>query len=1169
MSNAGFVHLHVHSAYSLLKGSIKIAKLGELAKADKQPALALTDTDNMFGGLEFSDKMAGYGIQPIVGCELAVDFGDLDPNARNASAMITPSRIVLLAAREEGYRHLMRLNSRAFLETPTHQAPHIKFEWLMEGVDGLIALTGGPDGPISLAIQHDQAALAGQRCERLASLFGDRLYIELQRHNTDRERRVESGLIDIAYAKGLPLVATNEPYFATADDYESHDALLCIAGGHLIADTEREQLTSDHRFKTRAEMAVLFADIPEALASTVEIAERCSFRPRTRKPILPLFTVGAGTDAADAASAEAAELKRQAEEGLERRLKVHGMAPGLAEEDYHKRLAFELDVILRMKFPGYFLIVSDFIKWAKAQGIPVGPGRGSGAGSLVAWALTITDLDPMRFALLFERFLNPERVSMPDFDIDFCQDRRGEVISYVQQRYGRDQVAQIITFGTLQARGVLRDVGRVLQMPYGQVDKLTKLVPQNPAAPVTLAAAIESEPKLQAFREEDPVVARAFDIAMRLEGLTRHASTHAAGIVIGDRPLSELVPLYRDPKSDMPVTQFNMKWVEPAGLVKFDFLGLKTLTVLDVAVKLLKQRDVHVDLATLPIDDAPSYQMLARGDVVGVFQVESQGMRRALIDMRPDRFEDIIALVALYRPGPMANIPTYCARKHGDEEPEYLHPLLEPTLKETFGVIIYQEQVMQIAQRMSGYSLGEADLLRRAMGKKIRAEMDKQRVRFVDGATKNGVTKSQADTIFDLLAKFADYGFNKSHAAAYALVSYHTAYMKAHYPVEFIAASMTLDLNNTDKLSEFRAEAQRLKIKVEPPNINRSGPTFEVSPNTIYYALAALKGVGPQAIELIVEARKKGGLFKSLADFAARVNPRAINKRIIESLAAAGAFDVLDTNRARVFAGADAIVAACQRAHDAETSGQNDMFGNAADAPTIVLPNIENWLPAERLRREYDAIGFFLSGHPLDDYATALKRLRVQSWAEFSRAVKTGATAGKVAATVVSRMERRTKTGNKMGIMGLSDPTGHFEAVLFSEGLAQYRDVLEPGAAVLLQLGAELQGEDVRARVLHAEPLDAAAAKTQKGLRIFLRDTKPLDSIVKRLQGPEAAGNGNGAAPKAGAAGSSAAPRPVAGDGEVSLVMMLDLETEVEMKLPGRFKVSPQIAGAIKAVTGV
>jgi DNA polymerase-3 subunit alpha len=1166
MSSAGFVHLHVHSAYSLLKGSIKIAKLGELAKADRQPALALTDTDNMFGGLEFSDKMAGYGIQPIVGCELAVDFGDQDPNARNAASLATPARIVLLAAREEGYRHLMRLNSRAFLETPTHQAPHIKFEWLKDGVEGLIALTGGPDGPISLAIQHDHAALAAQRCDRLAGLFGDRLYVELQRHGVEKERRVEGSLIDIAYAKGLPLVATNEPYFASTDDYEAHDALLCIASGHLVADTEREQLTPDHRFKTRAEMAVLFADIPEALASTVEIAERCSFRPRTRKPILPLFTVGAGTDAVDAASAEAAELKRQAEEGLARRLKVHGLAPGLTEEEYQQRLAFELDVITRMKYAGYFLIVSDFIKWAKAQGIPVGPGRGSGAGSLVAWVLTITDLDPMRFHLLFERFLNPERVSMPDFDIDFCQDRRGEVITYVQQRYGRDQVAQIITFGTLQARGVLRDVGRVLQMPYGQVDKLTKLVPQNPAAPVTLAAAIESEPKLQAFRDEDPVVARAFDIAQRLEGLTRHASTHAAGIVIGDRPLSELVPLYRDPKSDMPVTQFNMKWVEPAGLVKFDFLGLKTLTVLDVAVKLLKQRKIDVDLPTLPIDDAESYQMLARGDVVGVFQVESQGMRRALIDMRPDRFEDIIALVALYRPGPMANIPTYCARKHGEEESEYLHPILEPLLKETYGVIIYQEQVMQIAQKMSGYSLGEADLLRRAMGKKIRAEMEKQRARFVDGATKNGVTKDQADTIFELLAKFADYGFNKSHAAAYALVSYHTAYMKAHYPVEFIAASMTLDLNNTDKLSEFRAEAQRLGIKVEPPSINRSGPTFEVSDNTIYYALAALKGVGPQAIELIVEARNRGGPFTSLADFAARVNPRAINKRIIESLAAAGAFDGLDSNRARVFAGADSIVAACQRGHEAATSGQNDMFGNAPDAPTIMLPQIEGWLPAERLRREYDAIGFFLSGHPLDDYAVALKRLRVQSWAEFSRAVRSGATAGKVAATVVSRMERRTKTGNKMGIMGLSDPTGHFEAVLFSEGLAQYRDVLEPGAAVLLQLGAELQGDDVRARVLHAELLDDAAAKTQRGLRIFLRDTKPLDSIVKRLQGPEAAQpNGNGAAVKA--AAPPLAPR--GGEGEVSLVMMLDLETEVEMKLPGRFKVSPQIAGAIKAVTGV
>jgi len=1158
MASAGFVHLHVHSAYSLLQGAITISRLAELAKKDHQPALALTDTDNMFGALEFSEKLAGYGIQPIVGCEVAIDFSDLEAGSRHAVAA-APARIVLLAATEAGYGSLMRLNSRAFLETPVHQAPHIKLDWLTGETEGLIALTGGPSGPLANALAADLTQLAAVRCDRLAGLFGDRLYIELQRHGLESERRIEGGLIDLAYDKGLPLVATNEPYFATADDYEAHDALICIAGGRLVAETDRPQFTPDHRFKTRAEMAVLFADIPEALASTLEIAERCAFRPRTRKPILPSFT--AGRDDSSSETSETDEMRRQAEEGLAARLARHGLALGATEEDYRKRLAFEIDVIARMKYAGYFLIVADFIKWAKAHGIPVGPGRGSGAGSLVAYALTITDLDPIRFGLLFERFLNPERVSMPDFDIDFCQDRRGEVIRYVQERYGREQVGQIITFGTLQARGVLRDVGRVLQMPYGQVDRLTKLVPQNPAAPVTLAKAIESEPKLQAFREEDPVVARAFDISMRLEGLTRHASTHAAGIVIGDRPLSELVPMYRDPKSDMPVTQFNMKWVEPAGLVKFDFLGLKTLTVLDVAVKLLKQRDVDVDLATLPLDDAPSYEMLTRGEVVGVFQVESQGMRRALIDMRPDRLEDLIALVALYRPGPMANIPTYCARKHGEEEAEFLHPMLESILKETFGVIIYQEQVMQIAQVMAGYSLGDADLLRRAMGKKIRAEMDKQREIFVAGATKNNVPKEQAETIFELLAKFADYGFNKSHAAAYALVSFQTAYMKAHYPVEFLAASMTLDMGNTDKLSEFRTEAQRLGIKMDPPSINRSGSTFEVKDGTILYALAALKGVGAQAVDAIVEARGNRP-FSSVADFAARVPPKAINKRVVESLAAAGAFDELEPNRARVFAGADAIVAACQSHHQAETSGQQSLFGGASDAPALVLPSAEPWLPADRLQREYNAVGFFLSGHPLDDYSAALKRLRVQSWTEFSRAVRSGATAGKVAATVVSRMERRTKTGNKMGILMLSDPTGQFEAVLFSEGLAQYRDVLEPGTAVLLQLGAELQGEDVRARILHAEPLDDAASRTEMGLRIFVRDTKPLDSIAKRLEGAD----GGASASKRAWDAPVAAPK---GSGDVTLVLMLDLDTEVDVRLPGRFRVSPHIAGAIKAVPGV
>ena len=1134
MSDAPFVHLHVHSSYSLLEGALKIGKLADLAKADRQPALALTDTDNMFGALEFSEKLAGSGIQPIVGCCFSVDCGDQPRDPRNPAQNRKLPRLVLLAATETGYRRLMRLSSRAFLESPSNEPPHLPVAWLEEGADGLIALTGGPGGVLDQAIAAGQLDLAQARASRLRELFDNRLYVELQRHGLPEQRAVEPHLIDVAYTQSLPLVATNEPFFATPSDYESHDALICIAEGRLIAETDRRQLTPQHYFKSRREMADLFSDLPEAIANTVEIAQRCAWRPRTSKPILPRFTSD-GTD-------EAAELRKRAAAGLERRIALHGLAPNASREDYDARLAFELDVIERMKYPGYFLIVADFIQWAKSHDIPVGPGRGSGAGSLVAYALTITDLDPIRFGLLFERFLNPERVSMPDFDIDFCQDRRDEVIRYVQERYGRDQVAQIITFGTLQARGVLRDVGRVLEMPYGMVDRLCKLVPQNPANPVTLARAIDDEPKLQAERDSNPTVRRAFDIAQKLEGLTRHASTHAAGIVIGDRPLAELVPLYRDPKSDMPVTQFNMKWVEPAGLVKFDFLGLKTLTVLKTAVDLLKRRGIEVDLSAIPLDDKKTYELLGRAEAVGIFQLESAGMRRALLDMKPDRFEDIIALVALYRPGPMANIPTYCARKHGEEEPDYIHPKLEEVLKETFGVIVYQEQVMQAAQLLAGYSLGQADLLRRAMGKKIRSEMQAQRQDFVKGAVERGVQKSQADAIFDLLERFAEYGFNKSHAAAYALVAYQTAWMKANYPVEFLAASMTLDMGNTDKLAEFRNEAERLGIKLEPPSINRSGRAFEVEGNTIFYSLAALKGVGGQAVDAIVAARGQRP-FRDLTDFASRINPKAVNKRVLESLAAAGAFDQLEPNRARVHAAVETMLSAAQRAHDAAESGQNELFGGPAHREPLRLPNADPWPPSDRLQREYDAIGFFLTGHPLDDYAKALKRMQVMNWMEFCKSVRAGASAGRTAATVVSRVERRTKTGNKMGIIGLSDPSGQYEAVLFQEGLQQYRELLEPGNAVLLFLSAEAQGEDVRARIQTVERLDQAAEKVQKSLQIFLRDPAPLDHITNRLE------------PK--------------GDGEVHFVLMLRDGGEVEVKLPGRYKVSPQIAGAIKAVPGV
>ncbi|HMG81024.1 MAG TPA: DNA polymerase III subunit alpha [Xanthobacteraceae bacterium] len=1141
----GFVHLHVHSSYSLLEGALSIGRLAEMAKKDRQPALALTDTDNMFGALEFSEKMASAGIQPIVGCALGVDFGDQE--SRGPAGGETWPRIVLLAARENGYRSLMRLSSRAYLETAAHERPHIKLAWLDGETDGLIALTGGPSGPLDVAIAGGQNALALARCEELQRRFGDRLYIELQRHGMASERTVEPVLIELGYGRGVPLVATNEPFFATREDHEAHDALLCIAEGKLISDGDRRQLTAEHRFKSRAEMAQLFADLPEALAATVEIAERCAFRPVTLAPILPRFSAERGAGEMD----EAQTLRHAAEAGLEQRLKRHGLAHALTTEDYRERLAFELGVIERMKYSGYFLIVADFIQRAKGQGIPVGPGRGSGAGSLVAYALTITDLDPLRFGLLFERFLNPERISMPDFDVDFCQDRRDEVIQYVQERYGRDRVAQIITFGTLQARGVLRDVGRVLQMPYGQVDKLCKLVPQNPANPVTLKRAIEDEPRLQAERDRDPVTRRAFDIAQKLEGLHRHASTHAAGIVIGERSLTELVPLYRDPKSLMPVTQFNMKWVEPAGLVKFDFLGLKTLTVLDLAVKLVRRRDINLDLSSLPLDDAKSYEMLARGETVGVFQVESQGMRRALVDMRPDRFEDLIVLVALYRPGPMANIPTYCARKLGHERTDYLHPKLEPILQATYGIITYQEQVQQIAKDLAGYSLGKADILRRAMGKKDRKEMASQRGDFISGAVERGIGRDDAEVIFDTCAKFAEYGFNKSHSAPYALLTYQTAYMKANYPVEFLAASMTLEMGNTDKLAEFRAEAVRLGIKVEPPSINRSGVEFDVEGNTIYYALAALRGVGRLAVQSVLDARGENP-FADMADFARRINPRAINKRVLESLAASGAFDALEPNRARSFAAVDIVLAAAQRAHDNAALGQDELFGGATTKEPLALPVLEPWLPAERLQKEFDAIGFFLTGHPLDDYAVALKRLRVQSWADFARAVKAGTGGGKVAGTVVSRTERRTRNGSKMGIIGLSDPSGHYEAVLFAEGLAQYRDLLEPGTAVLLFLTAEVQAEEVRARIQSAEPLDEAAAKMQKGLRVFLRNETPIDGLARRLEPTGSSRNGADQS-----------------DGEVSMVLMLQNGSEVEVKLPGRFKVSPQIAGAIKAVAGV
>lgn len=1147
--DTNFIHLRTHSAYSLLEGALPIKTLVKLALADKLPALALTDTNNLFGALEFSDAFASAGIQPIIGCTLRVELSEAAEGIaafdNSKKGQLSQGNIALLAKDETGYANLMALTSHGFLEHSDVEKPFVERAVFEKHCEGLICLSGGSEGLIDLCLRHGDNDQAQDYLDLLRSLFKDNFYIELQRHDLEDQPRVEQLLLDYAYKNDVPIVATNENYFPEEKDYSSHDALICIAEGSYVASDDRRKLSRKHFFRSRAEMCALFADLPEAIENTVEIARRCAVRSVKRSPILPQFvTADKDTNADDMVALEAKALREQAEEGLRKRLKKHGLAEGFCEDDYWQRLDYELGVIETMKFPGYFLIVSDFIKWTKAQDIPVGPGRGSGAGSVVAWVLTITDLDPMRFGLLFERFLNPERVSMPDFDIDFCQDRRDEVIRYVQEKYGADRVAQIITFGKLQARAVLRDVGRVLQMPYGQVDKLCKMVPNNPANPVTLPEAIAGEPKLQQAADEEEIVAQLLDMGQRLEGLYRHASTHAAGVVIGDRPLVELVPLYQDPRSDLPATQFNMKWAEAAGLVKFDFLGLKTLTVIDQARKFIIQNGGSFDPEGLELDDTPSYELMARGDTVGVFQLEGSGMRESLRKLKPDRFEDIIAMVALYRPGPMDNIDPYIDRKYGREVPDYMHALIQPILEETHGVIIYQEQVMQVAQLLSGYSLGEADLLRRAMGKKIKEEMDKQKVRFVEGAVKNKVDKKQAETIFEQVAKFAGYGFNKSHAAAYALLAYQTAYLKANHPVEFLAATMTLDLGNTDKLNLFAQEAGHNDIEILPPCINNSEIVFLPTKNAIRYSLAALKNVGEAAVEHVYQERVDNGPYKDLSDFANRINPRVVNKRALEALAASGAFDEIEPNRALVYNNIDQILSNAQRLNENRLVGQNDLFSGGGEDAKLDLRPTQQWLPMEKLTHEFDAVGFFLSGHPLDEYQNALKKMDVVPWSRFEAEVRGGRSIGSLAGTVTYVQERISKRGNRFAFAGFSDATGQFEAVLFSETLSAATELLSPGTPVLIKMEAELDGENIKCRVQSLEALDKAAANVQKVIRIMVEPETSLDQILTPVRGR--------------------------GGGEMRVLMWLeDIEREVEITLPAKYDVSPTAVTKLRYTPGI
>ncbi len=1142
-----FIHLRTHTAYSVLEGAVSVKKLPDLCEANGFPALAITDTNNLFGALEFSETMQKAGLQPIIGCQLALRYAEAASVMERAP---DPANIVLLAQSEDGYMNLMRLVSAAYMETGSEDVVHVSMSALRDASDGLICLTGGPDGPAGKLIRQGKIGEAQAHLDALSTVFPERLYVELQRHGdvangvrrTPDQEVTENAFLDWAYANDKPIVATNDVHFPQRDMYRAHDAMLCIADGRYVTEDDRRKLTPEHYLKSSAEMVALFDDLPEAIETTIEIAQRCAYRPLTRKEILPKF-----------ADDELEELRRQAREGLDARLAVQPMAAD--RKEYDDRLEYELGVIEGMGFPGYFLIVADFIKWAKDHDIPVGPGRGSGAGSLVAWSLTITDLDPLRYGLLFERFLNPERISMPDFDIDFCQDRREEVISYVQDRYGRDRVAQIITFGTLQSKAAVRDVGRVLQMPYGQVDRLSKMIPVEGVKPVPIIRAREQEPRLKEEEKADEAVKSLLDIGQSIEGLLRNASTHAAGVVIGDRPLHELVPLYRDPRSDMPVTQFNMKWVEPAGLVKFDFLGLKTLTVLQGCVDILKSRGTEIDLSTIPLDDEKTYDLYSRADTIGVFQVESAGMRDALRQLRPTCIEDIIALVALYRPGPMENIPKYCNVKNGREPREALHPLIDSILDETQGIIVYQEQVMEIARKMAGYSLGGADLLRRAMGKKIQEAMDAEKPKFLAGAKENGVEAGKATEVWNLLDKFANYGFNKSHAAAYGLVSYQTAYLKANYPVEFMASVMNLDLHSTDKLAVYKQELQRAEITLLAPDVNKSEALFTAEDTSdglaIRYALGAIRNVGREAMSGIAAERVENGQFKNVFDAMARVDPKQLNKRALENLIRAGAFDTLEPNRKKLFLSVDTLLSYAQVSAAERTSDQGGLFGAEPDAvPPPRLAATEDWAGTERLAQEHGAVGFYLSGHPLDEYAPALERKKFVSYAQLERMVTSStAKALRIAGAVMGKDERKSARGNRFAFVQLSDPSALYEVAVFSEVLAQNRDKLEPGSAVALTVEARKDGEQLRIQVQGVQPIDDAVADAAAtSLKVFIADPGAFSSIQTRLS-------------------RSDVPR---GSGPVTVVMDIEEEDcDVEMRLPGLYDLSPRVRAALKDAPGV
>ena len=1115
MGSINYIPLRTTSQYSLLEGAMQIESIVNKAINHKIPAIGLTDRNNLFGALEFSEKLIEKGIQPIIGCNLSFYNQKMDGS------------IVCLAKNEEGYKNLIRLSSELFLSNDDEK---LKLSKLSDFNEGLILLSGGYGGLINNYLKFGLKKDALELTHKLKKIFQDRLYIEIQRMGKDD---FEIDLLDISNDLNLPIVASNTIFFESKDRFTSHDALIAIKESTTVNNSNREILTNEFYFKSPEEMINLFEDMPDAINNSLEIAHRTAFKVSKSDPRLPRFS---GLDS----QGETDELVHQAKEGLKVKIQENNISN---EEIYWDRLKTELDIIISMNFPGYFLIVADFIKWSKSKNIPVGPGRGSGAGSLVAWALTITDLDPIKFNLIFERFLNPERISLPDFDIDFCQDRREEVIEYVQDKYGKDSVAQIITFGSLQSRAVLRDVGRVLGLPYGQVDRICKLVPNNPANPTTLSEAIDGDIRIREERDNDDDIASMLKIGLELEGLYRNASTHAAGLVIGDEPLQNIVPLYRDPRSEMPVTQFNMKWVEAAGLVKFDFLGLKTLTVIDKAINLIKQKkDIDIDISKIPLDDKATYELLGTGNTIGIFQLESSGMQDVLRNMQPDCFEDIIALVALYRPGPMDNIPKYIACKKGDDKPDYMDDSLEKILKETYGVIIYQEQVMQTAQILSNYSLGEADILRRAMGKKIKSEMDAQKERFISGAIKNGINEKKADYIFEQVAVFAGYGFNKSHAAAYALIAYQTAYLKTHFPEFFITASMSLEKDNTDKLSVFVSDAKKMGIKILPPDINKSKMDFDVEENDIRYGLGAIKNTSQKDMIQINDEVHQNGNFKDLYDFAQRLDASVLSKKNLEFLAYSGTFDAIENNRNKVYQSINILSSISNAAMEKNSNNQDYLFDDEFENFShIPLPEVDNWTNSESLEKEFTAIGFYLSGHPLNEYEQIIKDKKIKYYSD----INSSETKYKIAGTISYVKERKSQRGRNFAFVGLTDENNQFEITLFSDVLFKVRNFLIPGLSIIAEVETQRNDNNLRLLTIDLFPLEELMKKNINVLKVYVNNPETILKIRDRVEDK--------------------------GNSKILVQILMNGKDkyQTELKLGNNFIVNPSIKASIKEIEGV